>query len=78
MAYFANGTEGDYLDAQCCECVLPDDAPCPILFMQMTYNYKQFDNHGEKTEMSDVMNCLVNEKGICQMKLLLDKLKVLT
>ena len=72
MAYFSNGTEGDILNQQCCDCPLPDDSPCPILLMQLTFNYKQIIN-GKPSLASEVMNTLVNKKGECQMKPLLDK-----
>lgn len=73
MAYFANGAEGSILESQCSDCILPDDAPCPILWMQMEWNYDQLEN-GEETKVSEVMNLLIDEKGYCQMKPLLDKL----
>ena len=73
MAYFSNGTEGMYLDDQCADCPLPNDAPCPILLMQMIYNYKQLDSEGKKTLASEVMNTLIDKNGDCQMKPLLDK-----
>lgn len=76
MVYFSNGTEGEYLDNQCAECLLPGDAPCPILLMQLNHNYEQFDDEGKKNKVSEVMNTLINEKGDCQMKPLLDKFKV--
>jgi hypothetical protein len=75
MAYFPNGCAGEILDNQCSECKLPDDAPCPILFVQMTYNYDQIGDDGEETQLAEVMNLLVNEKGICQMKPIIDGLR---
>jgi len=73
MAYFSNSTDGSYLDDQCCDCPLADDAPCPILLAQIEWNYKQLDSKGEKTDVSEVLNLLINEKGDCQMKPILDK-----
>lgn len=70
MAYFANGSEGEQLDRQCAECKLPDDAPCPVLLTQLTYNYKQIGND----DLSEAVNLLINSEGICQMKPLLDEL----
>lgn len=67
MAYFSNSTEGMILEEQCAECPVANDAPCPILWVQITYNYEQIQN-GERTKMSELMDCLVNEKGECQMK----------
>jgi hypothetical protein len=74
MAYFANGTEGDVLDSQCGDCKIPDDAPCPILMAQVTFNYDQFTD-GKTNHASDILNTLVDAKGICQMKPLLDALR---
>lgn len=73
MAYFSNGSEGEVLDNQCCECRLPFDAPCPVLLAQITYNYDQFKD-GKETEITKLLNILVDEDGVCQMKPLLDKL----
>jgi len=72
MAYFPNGSAGEILDNQCSECPIADDAPCPVLYVQMTYNYSQLDDEGEETLLSKAMNCLVNENGICQMKPILE------
>ena len=75
MAYFSNGSEGEILDNQCAECRIPQDVPCPVLYVQMAYNYDQLDEDGEETLTSEVMNCLVDKKGICKMKPILDSLK---
>ena len=71
MAYFSNSTEGDILDQQCDDCIVPDDAPCPVLLAQIMYNYDQIEN--EKLEKC--LNLLVNKAGECQMKKVLDKMK---
>jgi len=71
MAYFSNGTEGEILDAQCADCPVGSDfeAPCPVLFAQSNWNYKQIDKKGSrKTMAADILNVLVNEKGQCQMR----------
>lgn len=73
MAYFANGTEGMILDEQCSACLIPDDAPCPILLVQMHYNYDQVVDGGLDNDLAKAINMLVNEKGQCQMKLILDE-----
>ena len=73
MAYFSNGTEGEILDEQCAECSVADDAPCPVLWVQTTYNYSQIDKDGEPTLLSEAINCLVDEKGQCKMKVIIDK-----
>ena len=71
MAYFANSTEGFVLDNQCGECMLPDDAPCPILLAQTHWNYDQCNN----PQLEKCLNMLVDKDGICQMKRVLDKMK---
>ncbi len=75
MAYFSNGSEGMYLDAQCDACPIPMEAPCPVLYVQMTYNYEQLDGDGKEGKVSEVMNCLVDKNGDCKMKPILDKLQ---
>ncbi len=68
MAYFSNGTEGAILERQCKECQIDDDI-CPILAMQLEYNYAQCKN-----ELAiKIMNTLVDEDGICQMFELVNK-----
>lgn len=71
MAYFANGSEGEILDDQCAECKLSNDADCPVLWVQLTYNYKQLDKGSEI--LREAMNCLIADKGICQMKKCMDE-----
>jgi len=68
MAYFSNGTEGEVLDEQCSDCRINMDAACPILWVQMTYNYEQVRNE----KMKEIINCLVDKDGICQMKPIID------
>lgn len=64
MAYFPNGSSGEVLDMQCCDC-LPYD-PCPVAWVQLEYNYEQCKEGQEK--MRALLNCLVDEKGKCKMK----------
>lgn len=75
MAYFANGTEGLYLEAQCCECLHRgnDDVMCPISAVQTLYNYDQIGNE----DLTAAMNFLINEQGDCQMKKALDTLNLI-
>lgn len=70
MAYFPNSSAGETLDQQCSDCKIPDDAPCPVLLAQMVYNYEQVGN----PKLKDCLNTLIDEKGNCQMKPLIDKL----
>ena len=50
MAYFSNGTEGIVLDAQCSVCPVGrnPDLPCPVLLVQLAYNYEQVGEGQEK------------------------------
>ncbi len=72
MAYFPNGTSTGILEQQCDDCRLSNDDPCPILLVQMTWNYVQVDNK----PLAECLESLVNEEGICQMKPLIDKIGV--
>ena len=71
MAYFSNGSEGSVLDKQCNDCRVADDAPCPILLVQLLYNYKQLDEGNEK--LREAINLLIDDGGTCQMKPLIDE-----
>lgn len=71
MVYFSNHSESESLEKQCSDCLLPNDAPCPILLVQMTQNYEQCKND----KLREAMNTLIDEDGICQMKPLLEKYK---
>jgi hypothetical protein len=74
MAYFPNGQAGLYLDEQCMDCLHDDpDVGCPIAFIQMEYNYTQLDKGQE--QLREALNYLVNEKGDCQLKPLINKEK---
>jgi hypothetical protein len=69
MAYFANGSEGMVFDAQCSECKYGQE-PCPIAIAQCMFNYKQVGNKLAE----EIMNTLVDKKGICQMKKVMDEM----
>lgn len=64
MAYFPNSTARAVLDNLCAECPISDDAPCPILFVQMVYNYDQVDI----PKLREAMTVLVDEAGTCKMR----------
>jgi hypothetical protein len=66
MAYFANGSEGAYLDAQCSECMIGED-PCPVYAAQMEYNYDQ------KGKIETLLNLLIGEDCKCRLRPLLEK-----
>jgi hypothetical protein len=73
MAYFSNGTEGAVLDEQCVVCPVGrhPNLPCPVLLLQLAYNYRQVDEGQEP--LREAMNCLVNERGTCLMKKAMEK-----
>lgn len=76
MAYFANGTEGMYLDEQCYDCIygLSDEAYCPIHHVQQEFNYDQLKDE----KLQQCLNILIGKKDQqCNMKKTLDKLNVL-
>lgn len=57
MAYFANGSEGEYLDQQCDACTVGQGA-CPA-------RHDQIKNETLKS----AMEILIDKKGDCQMRL---------
>ena len=63
MAYFPNGSSGEVLEIQCGRCPL-GDGPCPVVGIQMLYNYDQLDDGQEKLKYA--MSMLVDDQGICQ------------
>lgn len=69
MAYFSNSSEGSVLDEQCCDCYMGIDEPCPVAFVQMNWNYSQVGNDMAR----EILNELVSEKGICKMKVAIEK-----
>ncbi|MFB1500847.1 hypothetical protein [Thiocapsa sp. N5-Cardenillas] len=71
MAYFANGSEGGVLDAQCADCPIGSDpnAPCAVLLAQTLYNYKQIGNALAR----EILNVLIDDSGMCQMKKSIEK-----
>jgi hypothetical protein len=87
MAYFSNGSEGEVLDDQCADCPLgygwndpaqkhlfdPETIPlpCPTAFVQMIHNYDQVGN----VKLTSAMNILINERGECQTRKLLLKIR---
>lgn len=64
MAYFANSSEGEYLEAQCGRCPLGDKT-CPIKTVQLRFNYVQLDKGQEA--LQDAMELLIDKGGNCQM-----------
>ena len=73
MAYFPNGTAGGHLEVQCAGCPVGRDpeAPCPVLWVQFEYNYRQLDEGNEV--LREAMNWLIDEKGDCQMKKVMEQ-----
>lgn len=78
MVYFSNGSEGDALDDQCIECLHNEDilGLCPIVEIQMEYNYKQCDKNNK--DLRAAMNRLVDENAHCRMKPLINHISVVT
>lgn len=75
MVCFPNGSSGAVLEMQCERCPLGDGS-CPVVGIQMLYNYDQLDDGQEK--LKDAMSMLVDDQGICQVhKQLMDVLTVL-
>lgn len=66
MAYFPNGSSGEVLDDQCERCPLGDSGECccPVLSIQLLYNYDQLNDGQEK--LRSAMSMLVDDKGVCQ------------
>jgi hypothetical protein len=73
MAYFSNGTEGIVLDNQCAVCPVGrnPDLQCPVLLLQLAYNYEQLGKGQDK--LREAITCLVDEQGTCLMKKALEK-----
>lgn len=85
MAYFPNGSSSEVLDVQCADCPLgagwndpnqkrlfDDDQPmkpCPVAFVQLTYNYDQLD--GGNRQLRECLTLLIAEDGTCQTRELL-------
>jgi len=77
MCYFANSTEGMVLDEQCLNCFYlldTEDRPtlCPVHSLHLSYNSEQLKNQ----QLRDALNVLVNENGVCQVKKLVDKIRL--
>jgi hypothetical protein len=62
MAYFSNSTDGMKFDEQCNKCKYGEH-PCPIAYVQMTYNYDAANNE----VATKILNNLVDNNGKCQM-----------
>ncbi len=63
MAYFSNGSDGEYFERQCEDCPFGDKG-CPVLRAHLMYNYDQIGNKGLRA----ALNMLVDEHGDCQVK----------
>jgi len=66
MAYFPNGTAGDILQKQCDKCLhgMNDSLICPVVQVQLTYNYEQIGNE----DLQTALNILVDDAGTCRMR----------
>ena len=63
MAYFSNGSEGEYFDKECSTCKYGQES-CPIAFVQLEHNYEACNN---KTARA-ILDTLVKNDGTCMMK----------
>ena len=62
MAYFPNGSSGDCFAEQCYQCRY-GDRPCPIYYVQSTYNYDACNNE----VATKILDHLVSDDGTCSM-----------
>lgn len=62
MAYFANSTEGEYLEEQCSRCKYGQE-PCPIYQVQFHYNYDACNNK----VATQILYDLISNNGTCAM-----------
>lgn len=60
MAYFSNSTEGSVFDCSEKGCKYADQ-PCPIFYVQLTYNYEAVNNK----IATEILNELVKDDGTC-------------
>ena len=60
MAHFSNGSEGMCFDEQCAKCKY-GQAPCPIAWVQLEYNYTQ------SKDAREMLDYLVKADGTCTM-----------
>jgi hypothetical protein len=46
MAYFSNGSEGEFFEAQWCSKCVHDgkEAGCPVMALHIIYNYQECNN----------------------------------
>jgi len=62
MAYFSNSDEGSCFDEQCLRCKY-GEKPCPIAWVQYTYNYDACNVPVARKILDD----LVRDDGTCEM-----------
>ena len=62
MAYFSNSSDGMRFDEQCAKGKY-GQKPCPIAFVQVTYNYDACDNE----TATAILDELVKPDGTCAM-----------
>lgn len=63
MAYFANGSEGATLDAQCDACPLSKKS-CPVYEVQSLFNYEQL----RVPTLRYTLRRLVGDDGRCRLR----------
>ena len=63
MAYFANGSEGDYYERKYCRrCVHWANSICPVMDLHMEWNYEAAGKDADKTKHT-ALNTLWPTKG---------------
>jgi hypothetical protein len=65
MAYFSNSSEGSALDELCTKCVHlgSDNGPnCPVLLLQLLWNYDQFEATAEEKAKKQALDMLIPQK----------------
>lgn len=67
MAYFPNGTAGEVLDNQCCDCFSKDEwSYCPVYAVHSVFNYEQLAKGNEK--LRQALTMLIDENGTCKVR----------
>lgn len=68
MAYFPNGTAGEFFEsAECRGCVHEDDHEsekyCAILSAHMLFNYDQIQDHKRDNPLAQVLTLLIDDEN---------------
>lgn len=67
MAYFPNGSAGEVLDNQCCDCLHENEWTwCPVYAVQNLFNYDQVDKGQER--LRKALSMLISDNGKCNVR----------